>query len=239
MMPNTISVIIPAYEEHAIVEQTLANVYSVLWPNTQVILVDQSRGEQTKRIVESSFPDVIYLVSTRANRPANMNQWAEIATGDILLFHHADSRLPLEAKELLEFLDISTYIYGWFIRRFEPNLFVLKQLEWFFNYFTIQTHYLLWDNNIFIEKNAFKEIGWFREKPLYEDVNIVEKLKKYSKKMHKKWKVFRSFVVTSSRKFKKTGVLKWLTIVSLCLLMYYTGCSIRQIHRVYYWRWPT
>lgn len=117
---HSISIIIPAYNEHAIIETTLQQLLEQFGTEAhEIILVDQSDYPMTQQIA-ARYPEVIYLQATGSDRAANMNQGAARATGELLLFLHADCSLPDDARERLSLLDLDETPYGGFVRKMVP-----------------------------------------------------------------------------------------------------------------------
>ena len=84
-----ISIIIPVLNEAAIIEDTLCQLR--LSSEEEVIVVDGGSRDRTVSLAQAQGAKVICATPGRAHQ---MNRGAAVATGEILLFLHADTRLP-------------------------------------------------------------------------------------------------------------------------------------------------
>jgi uncharacterized protein len=91
-----ISIVIPALNEAATIAQILENIHPL--PNVEVILVD---GGSTDDTIKISQPLGIQVISSPKGRGHQMNVGAKAATGEILLFLHADTILPLGFEQMV------------------------------------------------------------------------------------------------------------------------------------------
>lgn len=233
---NTLSVIIPAFNEHERIDVTLRQVRAVLGGDAEIIVADQSADDATYTIVRSHHSDVVYVRSTGTCRAATMNQWAHVATGDMLVFLHADTTLPVSAKKLLETVDRDRFVGGWFYQRQTPTTPFLRLLNHMVNRYMERKKYLLGDNCIFIDREVFVAVGGYREKPLFEDVDMAMKMRKYAALHHKKLLVIKDPVSTSSRKYLDDNGLKrsGLRTVVRCQLLFFLGYPVEKIEKIYY-----
>lgn len=212
---NNISIIIPCYNEEKNILNTINLLLDSEYKNEDIIIVDWSDNKYTKNIL-SYLPNIKYFSHKNSSRASSMNLWAKYSKWNILLFLHADSELSLNSFKLLKNLDLNIYNYGWFYKKFKPNSFILNILSFFNNLNLLIFKNLLWDNAIFVSKNIFKEIWWFKNIRLMEDVEISRKLKNIWKIM-----IIKEFTLTSSRKFKKKGVIITLLYMQYMRILYF------------------
>lgn len=103
-----VSIIIPALNEESTIQQMLQQL-TVLYPSPhEVIVIDAGSEDETADRVKSSFelfPESIavkILFSSKRGRSTQMNKGADIATGDILCFLHADTWIPNDAIAIIQ-----------------------------------------------------------------------------------------------------------------------------------------
>ena len=112
--PFSLSVIVPVWMEAAGVTDTLRALQPIRNRGHEVVVVD---GGSTDRTVELARPLCDRVVVSEKGRALQMNAGAAVAKGDLLLFLHADTRLPEEALEHLASFVHSRRAWG----RFEPT----------------------------------------------------------------------------------------------------------------------
>lgn len=110
-MPNNISIIIPCYRES---NETLLNIIGDIngkFPQAEIILSDGSYNPETRQAL-AGMKNVQYTENPARIRSGGLNTGAKAASGDILLFLHADTILPENSYQILSVLDIEKYDYG-------------------------------------------------------------------------------------------------------------------------------
>ena len=158
-----------------------------------------------------------------------MNQGAAAASGDILLFLHADSILPKGWDDLVrETLDDTGIAGGAFSfalsRRSLPFSFISFMANFRSRFFKLPYG----DQAIFVRREIFEKLGGFREIPILEDVELVKGIRKLGKLI-----VLSSPVITSSRRWDKEGWIKTMLRNQLLLFLYHLGVSPERLYRFY------
>ena len=152
------------------------------------------------------------------------------ASGDALLFLHADSRLPPDAGVFLKrSLDSPQVAGGCFCVQFasrSPRLLGIVAAG--INLRTVLTHTATGDQAIFIRRSVFHEIGGFREWPLFEDVDFVSRMKRKGR-----FVVIRSRATVSARRYVRNGVIRIVLLVYLLRLGFWAGISPFTLARWY------
>ncbi len=198
-----ISVIIPAFNEEHYVSKTLSSLLAQRG-DFEIFVVDGESTDATLKIA-SEYPEVRVVTSAKG-RANQMNYGASLATGEILLFLHADTILPNNAYKIIKdhFKD-PEMVGGSFILLLDKKHPILKFYSWcsrwsleFFTY---------GDHAIFVKSDIFKAIGGYKAMSVMEDVEIQKRLKKAGK-----FKKVKAAVLTSARRFEKTGTIKQLII---------------------------
>jgi rSAM/selenodomain-associated transferase 2 len=218
------SVIIPTLNEENHIERQIKHI-NKLNPETEIIIVDGGSQDATMKIAKQNGTKVIH---TRPGRGTQQRAGGKIARNDILLFLHADTRLPDNVFTLIKqnFSD-PTCIIATFRISFYPQHNLLKIISLFSRYDTPFTRF--GDQCIVIRRDFYTHIGGFPEWKLFEDINLLEKARKYTQ-----INSIPSQVVTSSRRFQKNGVLKQLLWNTWLILLYYLGRDPEKLAEMYH-----
>ena len=194
----------------ALLDHLLAHPYL-----SECIVVDGGSTDRTAEIVEQSDDPRVQLVRSRRGRGAQMNAGARQATGDLLVFHHADTRLEDGALAALTIAARNpSVIWGGFLHRFSNANWKLRFISALHNFRFRQTGVVYGDQSMFVRRSFFAKIGGFSEQPL-EDMVFSDQALELAKP-HRMDK----FVTTDSRKFVQMGELKGLAEVLRIILRY-------------------
>jgi rSAM/selenodomain-associated transferase 2 len=220
-----ISIIIPVLNEETFILKTLKNLRQN--EAIEVIVVDGGSKDNTVQLVQNMGIKIIKL--TQASRSLQMNQGALLATGNILLFLHADTILPQGYDELiLNGFSNSKIVGGAFKLKIDLSLFSLRLIEILVNWRSQIFSIPYGDQGIFVKTSVFREIGGFTNLPIMEDFEFMQKLNKRGKII-----IVSAKVVTSGRRWQKLGVVKTTLINQLIILGYYLGISPQKLVRWY------
>jgi rSAM/selenodomain-associated transferase 2 len=222
---SVISIIIPTLDEADFIAGTLASIPKE--PGLEVIVVDGGSRDDTPDIAQSLGALVLFSPPGRARQ---MNLGAATSNGDILLFLHADSRLPEGfSGHIRQSLTNPRVVAGSFRLGLEPPLKGSAFIEKMANWRAEKMHLPYGDQAIFVPAGRFAELGGYKEIPLLEDVDLVRRLRKVGLLA-----VIPVPVVTSSRRWKKLGVWKTTWINQIILTGYFLGISPRKLASWYY-----
>ena len=194
----------------------------------EVIVVDASPGPVASETVRAVGG--MYLRASAPNRGLQMNLGAENATGDVLIFHHADSILAAEHLAAIRLaLRDPMVIGGAFYRKFDRRHPRLRRLEIAARFFTRHGGSFFGDQSVFVRHETFRALGGFAPLPLMEDMEFSRRLRRAGKVV-----VLDPPVASSSRRHLRRG--SWRTSVEngLYVLLYKCGLSPVQLHRWYY-----
>ena len=223
-MPGNISVIIPALNEADNIAETLLSIGHE--NNIQVIVADGGSQDNTVSIAQSLGAKVINVLPPRSKQ---MNEGAAEATGDVLLFLHADSRLPKSFDRLvLRSLARPGIAAGAFELRIDAPTPALRLIERIANWRSrcLRTPY--GDQAIFMLSRVFHEAGGFSDFPIMEDFELIRRLRKKGEII-----TVSASVLTSSRRWQNFGILKTTLINQLIIIAYYMGIPPDTIARLY------
>ena len=222
-----LSIVIPALNEANNIAGTLAPLQVMRSRGVEVILVDGGSADATAQV---AAPLVDRVISAIKGRAAQMNAGATVATGDILLFLHADSTLPPDADQLIfSGLQSTSRTWGRFDVTIKGVHFFLPVIAWFMNHRSRLTAIATGDQGLFMTVDAFKSAGGFANIALMEDVAMCATLKKIGAPVCLTQKI-----VTSGRRWEKHGVWRTILLMWRIRLAYFLGADPAQLHRTYY-----
>lgn len=218
-----VSVIIPALNEAEYILPCLLSVKQQPG-DLEIIVAD---GDSADGTPDMARPHAAVITSQRG-RATQMNAGAQQATGEVLLFLHADSCLPANAVPALErALDDDRVVGGTFRLRFDSPRPLLK----FFAFFTrLKFRYFHYgDQGIFVRRSVFQRLNGFRDLPLMEDIDFL-------RRMHRVGRValLKLSVTTSARRFLEQGILRQGLLDFILVILYRLGVNLETLARWYY-----
>ena len=224
---QTISVIIPTLNE----AKTIEGVLKMLQPEAvEIIVVDGGSQDDTIALAEAlaQHSAHINIISARPGRANQMNAGAAIATGEILLFLHADTCLPSGFPALVVQALESGALAGAFalhIAGTMPGLrWIERGVQWRSRF--LQLPY--GDQAIFLKTSQFQAIGGFANLPIMEDFELVRRLQKLGRIA-----IVSTPVLTSGRRWQKLGIFKTTLMNQGAIIAYFLGISPDRIAHWY------
>ncbi|MBI4487582.1 MAG: TIGR04283 family arsenosugar biosynthesis glycosyltransferase [Deltaproteobacteria bacterium] len=192
----------------------------------EIIVVDGGSTDKTRDIAAK---ERVMIVTSPRGRARQMNHGARLACGDVFLFLHADSRLPLSAtSDILSALEDPRCVGGRFDVRLDDERWMFWLIGNLISLRSRLTQVATGDQAIFVRRRVFEEIGGFLDIPLMEDIA-------FSRMLKKKGRVacLKSRVVTSARRWEIEGI--WRTILKMWLLrlLFLAGVSPFRLRRFY------
>jgi rSAM/selenodomain-associated transferase 2 len=158
-----------------------------------------------------------------------MNAGAAAARGDVLLFLHADTRLPADADRLvLDGLAQSRRVWGRFDVTIEGQHPLFPIIAWFMSTRSRLTGISTGDQTMFVTRAAFDAAGRFPEIALMEDIAFARRLKRVSPPL-----CLRARVTTSGRRWEERGVLRTVFLMWRLRLAYFFGADPQELARRY------
>lgn len=221
-----ISIILPVLNEAATIEETLHRLRDIF--DIEAIVVDGGSRDETVAIAKRCGKTVglsCKVISAAAGRARQMNAGAVVATGDILLFLHADTHLPPKFDTLVrQALQHPNTIAGAFELRIDANLRGLRLIETMVNMRSRFFSMPYGDQGIFLKASTFHDLGGFPDLPIMEDFEFMVRLKRQGRIV-----ILPVPVITSGRRWQKLGVVRTTLINQLIIAGYFLGVPPTQL----------
>ena len=218
------SIIIPVLNE----EKTIQSCLSALQPlsnKCEVIIVDGGSADNTCIL---AAPLANKVITSAIGRAKQMNNGVKHATGDILIFLHADTSLPENALPLIQQKIGNPRQWGRFDIQLIGNEFMLKVIAQMMNWRSRLTGIATGDQVIFVTRQAFEEAGQYSEIHLMEDIALCKALKKISQPICLKDKA-----ISSGRRWEQNGIYKTVLLMWSLRLRYYFGADPQKLAFLY------
>jgi len=217
-----ISVIIPALNEAESIAEAVASADGA----DEVIVVDGGSHDATREYAAHAGARVI---SSDRGRARQMNAGADAAAGRLMVFMHADTRLPGGFREqLLNVIRRDEAHWGRFDLRFDAGGPLVRLIAGLINKRSRITGGATGDQAIFVTADVFRELGGYRDIPLFEDVELCRRLKR-----RYRMGIPSSPVVTSSRRWRTDGAIRVSLQMWSLKLMYLAGVSPQRLAKLY------
>jgi rSAM/selenodomain-associated transferase 2 len=224
-----ISIVIPVLNEASILAEALARLQPVRARDTEIVVVD---GGSHDGSAEAARPFADHVIAGPRGRALQMNAGARIAAGDVLLFLHADTRLPPDADLLIrQALAQSAGTWGRFDVRLSGTRPLLRVVEFLMNQRSRLTGIATGDQAMFVRRGTFEALGGFPALALMEDIALSARLKRESRPL-----CLRERVVTSSRKWEREGALRTIFLMWRLRLAFFLGADPADLAHRYYGR---
>jgi rSAM/selenodomain-associated transferase 2 len=223
-----LSIIIPVLNEqlqiNAAIEQVKAQRFDGAY---EIIVVDGDPQGGTIRAIRDK---TVTCIAGSSGRGRQMNAGARAGRGDILLFLHADTRLPPDGlTNVCRVLDDGQYVGGAFDLGIDSGRWILRHIAARSSRRSRGSRIPYGDQAIFIRKNYFEKIGGFEDIPLLEDVDLMRRIKRDGRRIY----ILRDKVLTSARRWQSEGVVYTTVRNQVVLVLYYLGVSPQRLARLY------
>jgi rSAM/selenodomain-associated transferase 2 len=223
-----ISIIVPVLNEAERINELISHLRGLRFDAArELIVVDgDPRGGTITAIRDSG---VITSIADKG-RARQMNHGASFASGDVLLFLHADTFLPDDALVRVKAaLDDDHYIAGAFDLGIRTQRRIFRITEQYVALRTRVTRVPFGDQAIFIRKDYFNSIGGYKDTPLMEDVELMRRIRKRGDKIF----IVPERAVTSARRWEQEGIL-YVTLRNWALQVSYAlGVPAERIAKWY------
>ena len=223
---SRLSIIMPVLDEGEAITGALDALSELRTLGVEVIVVDGGSRDAT---VQRARLRADHVVLAPRGRARQMNAGAAKASGDVLLFLHADTRLPPEAERLvLDGLARAQHDWGRFDVTIEGRHPLLRLIAAMMNLRSRITGIATGDQAMFATRMAFEAAGGFPEIPLMEDIALSKRLKRTSRPL-----CIRQRAVTSGRRWETHGVIRTILLMWRLRLAYFFGADPAKLARRY------
>jgi len=199
---RSISVIIPVFREADRIGETLRHVQEVAGSNSyEICIID---GAIERDTLDSAEGYGAVLIGSTSGRGHQMNVGTKFAAGDILVFLHADTRLPEGAFEEIARILGGDASAGAFRLGFDSDSFAMRWIAFWANVRSALTRAPYGDQVLFFERKFFFNIGGYREIPLMEDLEIMTRVRRLGRRIQ----ISPLRVTSAARRWEQEGKLR-------------------------------
>jgi rSAM/selenodomain-associated transferase 2 len=219
-----LSIVMPVLDEADGIVEALTALAPLRARGVEIVVADGGSSDAT---VALARPLADLVVAAPRGRGIQMNAGAAAATSDVLLFLHADTRLPPCADKLIEDGFARTgCAWGRFDVRIKGAHRLFPVIATMMNIRSRITRIATGDHAIFATLPAFGQ--GFPDIPLMEDVAITKRLKRVGPPL-----CLATPVVTSARRWEKHGVIKTILLMWWLRFAYFLGVNPVRLARSY------
>lgn len=219
-----VSVIVPTFNEERALPGALERLASL--PGRWELLI--ADGGSRDRTVEIAAAHGVEVIAEGGTRPAQLNAAAQASCGEIVLFLHADSRLPISAyRSLTEATGDLSIVGGNFALRFEGNdrfAFFMTLFYWLHR----RAHRYYGDSSVWLRRETFERIGGFREVPFMDDYDLVRRLETDGRTTCLPGPAF-----TSPRRWRELGLARTILSWTVLRLLFRLGVRPEAVGALY------
>jgi rSAM/selenodomain-associated transferase 2/rSAM/selenodomain-associated transferase 1 len=227
MTEPRLSIVIPCLDEAAAIHGTLSALQVLRTRGVEFIVADGGSSDDT---VERATPLINRIVHAPRGRAAQMNAGAAVARAKILLFLHADCRLPPDADVLIvDGLAASKKCWGRFDVRLEGRHPMLPLVAFMMNLRSRVSGIATGDQGIFVTRECFDAVGGYAPIPLMEDIELCRRLQARGAPL-----CLRARVAASGRRWQQHGALRTIVLMWRLRLAYFFGADPAVLARRYH-----
>lgn len=219
-----ISVVIPTLDEEANLPVTLRQLADR--PDVELIVVD---GGSTDRTIEVARRFTPYVFVSQPGRARQMNMGARHATGDILLFLHADTfLLPGAIDEIQRRIIGDGAVGGAFDLNIDSPRRLFKLVAKISSRRSRLFRLPYGDQGIFVWRQVFEVLGGFPDMPIMEDIAFMRRLRREGRVTF-----IRTGLITSARRWNANGVVRTTLVNWWVTSLFFLRVPPRRLRKVY------
>jgi rSAM/selenodomain-associated transferase 2 len=225
MKNNKLSVVIITLNEEDFIEKLLIELSKA--DDIEIIVSDGGSIDRTGRVARKYTDKVII---GKRGRGVQLNAGARIATGDILWFLHADSKLPVNYKyHISQTMEMPGVVGGAFTLKIDSKGASLEIISRVAGLRSKLSRIPYGDQGLFVKRDIFEKIKGFKDIPLMEDIEFGRRLKQEGK-IH----LLKTEIVTCARAWERDGVLRTTLRNWLYVTLFFMGYSPHKLYQRYY-----
>lgn len=225
----SVGVIVPVLNEAATIDACVQELLNNHHQLSEIVIADGGSTDGTLDVLAGyASEEKVTLVRTGHGRGQQMNAGALCCNADILLFLHADTRLPVRAAEIIGKSITSGNEWGRFDVVLDDPRFVFRIIETLMNLRSCISGICTGDQAMYVRRDVFQLLGGFENIPLMEDIEISRRLCWFGNPacIHEK-------VTASARRWQRLGVLRTVGQMWWLRLLYWLGRSPQKLVRNY------
>jgi len=221
----SVSIVAPVLNEAALIGPFLRHL-KTLGSSIEIIVVD---GGSTDGTFELARPLADRVLAAARGRAGQMNAGAEIATGEVLWFLHADLGVPANAIEQIHSVLRDDRVAGGCFRlRYPRPEWIYRVSDSLGNVGVDLFGFALGDHGIFCRRSAFVRVGGYPMVPILEDAELYRRLRTTGR-----MKQLREEIVSDPRTFERGGRYRTTAVYFLILLLYVARVPISGLNKIY------
>ncbi len=221
-----LSIIVPLLNEAGALPGILPELRQLADQGAELILVDGGSTDASCTLIKRAG---LNLVHSQRGRAQQMNAGAQASHGQLLLFLHADTRLPKHALlRVTEALADENRLWGRFDVLIDGRPVMLRVIAHAMNLRSRLSGIATGDQAMFMRRSAFDAVGGFPAQPLMEDIEMSSRLKRLGAPA-----CLRHKVTTSGRRWERHGVWKTIVLMWRLRLAYWLGSRPETLWRLY------
>lgn len=224
--PYKSSVIVPAYNEEQTINDSL-EYFKCLSESCELIFVDGNSTDNTATLlIQNGFT---VIDAQEASRGAQLYKGITHATGEIILLHHFDTRLPENGLDLI-YQSMRLHTWGRFDVQLDSKDWRIRLVQYAMNLRSRWTGIATGDQAMFARKDTLLAYASnLNEYPVMEDIYLSKQLKKITRPA-----CIDTVVVSSARYWEKNGITTSILKMWAFRLLYFFGVSPRTLYGWYY-----
>jgi rSAM/selenodomain-associated transferase 2 len=220
------SIIVPVLNEEAVLDEALTHLHGVCAGQPYEVLIVDGGSQDASAAIAQRHARVVVAARGRASQ---MNAGAALSRGDVLLFLHADTRLPPRALTAIELaLTDGSVAGGAFRVRFDRDHWPYRLVACATNVRSRVQRIFTGDQAYFIRNSSFRMVGGFPDLPLMEDIEILARLRRSGR-----FVLLQQYVTTSARRHARFGLIPSVLFMWYLRLLYRCGVAPTTLQRMY------
>jgi rSAM/selenodomain-associated transferase 2 len=214
-----LSVVVPALNEIESLPRLITSLQQI-GGIAEIIIADGGSTDGTREWVLGQ--QGILLADSARGKGMQLNAVAVRATGDVLLFLHADCQMNRAAWLALQTALAEPQIVGgaFHIRFAERVPHLLRLVEQGINARTTITRTATGDQGVFVRRSIFSQVGGAPDWPLFEDVELVRRIRKAGR-----FAIIAAPLTISGRRYIEYGVVRTALLIFALRAGFWLGVS--------------
>ena len=221
---EALAIVVPMLDEAATLPALLVHLAGWRARGCEVVLVDGGSRDDSVAMARAAGLRVVVAERGRARQ---MNAGAQACGGALLLFLHADTRLP-EAADAMVRAALAVQAWGRFDVRIDGRPLMLRVVAALMNLRSRLSGIATGDQAIFVRREVFEALGGFPDQPLMEDIELSCRLLRVSRPA-----CLRARVRTSGRRWEQRGVWRTIALMWRLRWAYWRGVPAERLAEAY------